>query len=1572
MLHSLKKILYFIALISCCPIYGHLSITFNEHARTIRAQSVGNKTANLEELTKVTNALNQEFKEGKKRFAVPSLFSIGHQEISNFLNNVLVKLSDENRGKASDIIAKQWEQFKQHQPNDAQTLNSQAKEALSIIRTAIESAFSDNLFFEPTLGQQQELESFVNGALKQQQLLMVRSTGREDSKEFANAGGNESVAAVQPGIFYISKAIGKVVASYFSERSFNQRLLALDKTDIFKDPFMPVLLQEMIGERPAKKDPIPVSGVMFSQEAQGQTRGVVSINAAWGHAEGIVNGLVATDQFLVGPIGTIHALVSPKIERIAADKNFQLEPITNTKQIQTIPSLSTDQINDLVLAARELEHYYNWPQDIEFVIQNNLIYLVQTRPIVSPATIPSHVKEKYLSTIQAADKKNMYVISAGGGSASIINETKNIIIADNIRKALDIFLDLKDKTSVQAIVVGQMAPATSHEATTFRGAGKSVFYTKDLAQVQRWVATNLPIVLDTQRGLIIRFVKHGQYEEPSDTLDQNSWLVHPLAKKTSLMRQFMPEQLKTTAQQLPRQENHKDISTTAVLKNLTNATTHAEVEKILATLHARIHKIMLAQKEQQAQLQDRHKETSSELLHQLVTIYNQFFTCADEIMQTPISTTRLERINWLYPLVFLEAIVRQVPNTQEFIDDYSLASVVKTEGQEQSIVKSLELPETSQLAHYVQLAKADKFALTDQIRQYWQYYIKNLHSIDPQMQAKVIEIAGEVASLDIMPLWLNISFFQAAKKGSYVNTCSQILIDEYEHSKEQIHQSWQLMQRIKTFSAKQFEKPENFTKAWNMFNKTLLSYFVDKDFPGKFDSAPQLAQFTMLTTMNKFVELFDTSIKALEGSSAYGDKNIQATRFKEMLEAYFGLLKNWSSIKSISTRLQSLLYQNDFATVDAYLNHIHDLLSVLVPTAAQLKFSRGFNVAAAALGSKANWSRSIGASSGRSDKTLAEILEQTKQQKLVTLDDLFTLIHQNLLVTIGLLFSDTEIKNLQLPPIPAALHTTLSSYTVTLNQVQTHTQTTVKQVCSWIGFSLENNILTYYYNMPVINHSNTFKLMYNLESQKTTFEVNFIGQARQRWAKIANWIVLFAAVWDLPFAKEPDIDDVRGILSFAIDINNQQIIPIIMSFLSTIQQFTIVDYREFQMTLPLKTIASLLVPQQQEQFVQYAINKFLTAIDANPALFVVLADLVHMVPLDNPTLTKIVSQLPTIAKTAPSSIRKNIFALFNMMHDDALSTMGFTGGLDPKNVLNFFATYFPQILDTIDVITTMANDPQEIKQIDRFFEVIPYRISMVAPFDHGYQLMLDYVLHAIKSPRVEQQTMAINILNHLLSSHKLDQSVKTAAFNLASQQVLSWIRDKHDNIQLAGYKTLKELNDHGQKLDLIVPAISHGIASENTSIKYESYSLFLKSLKKLDLLKGLSKKDVTNIFEYMQTRTRFVEIYKNINNLIAFSKAGIVKDYDTMLHDLLITVIKIGPHLYMGDLALCLNLLLDEQGTQATEQDHKDMQAAVFNKYINIADGYDRDEAQETIQSLHTDVGPINAMIEQWKTEHTV
>jgi len=357
-------------------------------------QGFGYKTANLMELNKACS--------GMEAVSVPPCHGIS----SNAVSMLLKKYAQFDIAYNWAFVAA-WGKVAMNK-GQSQALSSNFLAALATFRADLSASFDrvindkrrvDGLPKIIQWSKEVGLEAFLlQFAGQKNTRIMVRSTGREDTETLANAGGNESIANVKPITLKVVKAIKQVVLSYFSEKSLRQRLGQYDTTVFSNTIFVPILLQQMIGE--VGKGSIPTSGVLFTQDPEAGTgSGVALLQAAFGHGELVVNslGLVDTWRILNLPTGTaVYPTIRNKVDRLAPDKkNGGLCRVTNSLAIQKEPSLSRVTAERLAVLGSNIQKYYGRPMDIEFVVMPaeskddlDKIFVVQARPIVLRDLLP--------------------------------------------------------------------------------------------------------------------------------------------------------------------------------------------------------------------------------------------------------------------------------------------------------------------------------------------------------------------------------------------------------------------------------------------------------------------------------------------------------------------------------------------------------------------------------------------------------------------------------------------------------------------------------------------------------------------------------------------------------------------------------------------------------------------------------------------------------------------------------------------------------------------------------------------------------------------------------------------------------------------------------------------------------------------------------------------------------------------------------------------------------------------------------------------------------------------------------
>lgn len=123
-----------------------------------------------------------------------------------------------------------------------------------------------------------------------------------------------------------------------------------------------------------------VSGVLFLRDPVDNSERIV-IEGSWGLGESVVTGTVTPDRWVLSREGAlISCEISDKdIAIVAADTGTKIIEIDSHRR--RISCISETSVRGLVELARACENLFGSPQDIEWAIALNRIWLLQSRPI---------------------------------------------------------------------------------------------------------------------------------------------------------------------------------------------------------------------------------------------------------------------------------------------------------------------------------------------------------------------------------------------------------------------------------------------------------------------------------------------------------------------------------------------------------------------------------------------------------------------------------------------------------------------------------------------------------------------------------------------------------------------------------------------------------------------------------------------------------------------------------------------------------------------------------------------------------------------------------------------------------------------------------------------------------------------------------------------------------------------------------------------------------------------------------------------------------------------------------------
>jgi pyruvate,water dikinase len=206
----------------------------------------------------------------------------------------------------------------------------------------------------------------------------VRSSATmEDTEAASFAGMNQSFLNVGDET-ELATRVRDVWASLFSPRViFYRKRLKLPV-----EPEIAVIVQKMVN---ASK-----SGVAFSLDpASGDTSTIV-IEGAWGLGEVVVGGMVEPDRYVVAKDGfaIVDVHIGHKEFMLTRDEHGHTSRIDLAADIADGRVLSDAEVLAVAALVQRDEQHYGTPQDTEWAIDGDSVYLVQSRPVTTRGERP--------------------------------------------------------------------------------------------------------------------------------------------------------------------------------------------------------------------------------------------------------------------------------------------------------------------------------------------------------------------------------------------------------------------------------------------------------------------------------------------------------------------------------------------------------------------------------------------------------------------------------------------------------------------------------------------------------------------------------------------------------------------------------------------------------------------------------------------------------------------------------------------------------------------------------------------------------------------------------------------------------------------------------------------------------------------------------------------------------------------------------------------------------------------------------------------------------------------------------
>lgn len=297
----------------------------------------------------------------------------------------------------------------------------------------------------------------LGGSLTRHPIVAVRSSATAEDLPGASFAGQQETFLNVHGDANLIEKVKEAWASLFTARAIFYR--STNHFDHFKIGIA-IPVQKMIESEK--------SGILFTIDPVTNDKSKVVIEAIYGLGEMIVQGAVTPDHYEVDKKSgviinkDVHIQEKKMRKKGTENENVQLDRKEGGKQ-----KLTDIEIQSLAKIGQNLEKHYYFPQDSEWAIENNVIYIVQTRPVTTTGKISEKTFSQNARAVLIA-KGDAASPGVASGPVKILSNAKqigkistgDILVAEQtnpdyvpaMRKAVGIVTERGGRTSHAAIV----------------------------------------------------------------------------------------------------------------------------------------------------------------------------------------------------------------------------------------------------------------------------------------------------------------------------------------------------------------------------------------------------------------------------------------------------------------------------------------------------------------------------------------------------------------------------------------------------------------------------------------------------------------------------------------------------------------------------------------------------------------------------------------------------------------------------------------------------------------------------------------------------------------------------------------------------------------------------------------------------------------------------------------------------------------------------------------------------------------------------------------------------------------
>ncbi|HEX2548601.1 MAG TPA: hypothetical protein VHM20_02145, partial [Gammaproteobacteria bacterium] len=412
--------------------------------------------------------------------------------------------------------------------------------------------------------------------------------------------------------------------------------------------------------------------------------------------------------------------------------------------------------------------------------------------------------------------------------------------------------------------------------------------------------------------------------------------------------------------------------------------------------------------------------------------------------------------------------------------------------QQKKYQNSSSIMKPAQKEYFDEFVKFKKLAFNENTAQKWEEFA-NLCALDSKSIPKMTKVLLLSQKLNVESSIVNIYFNEAHKNSKALDHHSILeqLYKELDTADQELQDDLQRYHSIiESFAKKinQWTSRDKFTALFQDFEERLIPLIDLLDID---DAKSVIAKNAILQEVHYLTDVYDRTLKSLKGSSEYkGCFYTLHENFMQLLKPYHQLMVTWvKKLPQAHFSYWSSYHKDNYKVF--ILQQIEARLIQLEREKNHKAFSPSqiFSVASARIASTASFSR--------------EFIE-----KFMTLEDLFSLIHQNIITCLNLLNINAQLILQYLPePLRALLFRLLPQ------------ERDIKNLST---LTIQHPFIQAELNFPMENHGCRIELQYHIKQKTCDFTLQFFAPNWYKRVDAIQYIALLEGfLCDAKIIKKP-------------------------------------------------------------------------------------------------------------------------------------------------------------------------------------------------------------------------------------------------------------------------------------------------------------------------------------------------------------------------------------------------------------------------------------------------------------------